>query len=1494
MHFTNNHMHFTTSMAGAIWAAAAAAAAGATCAAWARQGFPCGAARYAPYGTAISSDVLERLRQLTARVKAGLGDAGPASVLAAEAEELLRDVEALQGALNPGELQEAIHEVDLCIVTTPHAGTPAGVTTNADAAQPLLWHFIATCRLGATCKGSSLALALLETGPAGGWERAAAQLLQAQLQAARLCLISGAHVAFNSGALPPQRLADWLAAMAALLSRLQVAPGDAAVKGVLEQVQLCHLPAVCEALFFSNAYEALHPAMMSGPFPGQLLAQLAPALSLLSVLLALPEDRRPPGITWASVRPLASVFYFAPLADAEQRWFAAATSGERLTLLAGAARLMAQLPIDEQPPGLPGGPAEHSATAISLCMCLGLLCKESLAPGPRLALGLAQRRRLVPALLAAIAQLPGMLQLMAAGLDVPEPTVEPYSCQLRFPPYYSCYCAAVSAISSMAGLLHDWMDEDASWCGGDEEQPAPPTLVQDTREALPWACAATAALRCGPALAAIDRRLEQLPAGRPYVPPEVLSPGQILQELALLAARTIVPLPAKASQAALPPARGCTDPSDAQAAVWELHTAGCRFIHWCVADGWCNLNASHAGNQLVHVLSETLRAQSELHRMEQVRARQTSNAGSGSGSGSSVTARTCRALEAMCAAHWPALQALSACCNLERHAGLQGCSKLAVSLVICMGKGPPNLAADADLQRMFGCMLSCVLQVPSCSWGYHSLMFLTAEYAPRLAALLVTSGHLEEMTEAVEGLDPSLVPAMPLAFAPGVWNIVADALWEEAVELLKGPSLDPATWEALRAAAATLQAMLRQPLDDKGPRSQQLQIMKDLSELLQQVWQLPEQQEAARLETAQAAAARSCAYLRCANLGGGGGPAAGQGSGSSKCSACRVAWYCGEGCSHADWRGPTGHRKTCKALGAAKGVDKRTLLLGAAGAGMLALGFGLSQSMLMSMQGSKDEAELAYRASQLGIPGVGAPMRPIINRQTLQAEALVVQAPDGRQFTATVDPQRPSRLLLQDTASRAVYALQTKVDRVNINNAAAMRVLFGDERWVGQLQQLRRTTLLSITGLAWGPGALLDSLRGEAALWQQEAELYSRKASEALSSQLGEAAPSSSNSSISSLRLDPGLAAALLAAPLAALRQQPGPAAGGKLPVPEVQLPRLDEQRYQQDFESLLAQELPYFQQAAACGHCGSTAGAAALTDAAWFDFQSYIQYKALGRQLGAALRPAPTNGGGSSSTTLSGWERMHASSPEMQLRAAEQAWLASGQRQPLFGPGSIGAGGGGTQEQLLAAAAAAYQATGQTLPSRDGSGGGGAPQLTAADALRLAVGAAVLEYIMADLEQISRGGGSSDNATSSSSSSTDGSSGSAGSGSAAERAQQAQRDLAALRNTGPELDGIRQGAQALLRYFVDRGYAASAPVAFFGASKNEERDFVAATLQAWLRRCGVASTSLKRYASYSEPELVANQWTLRRVAPLPEGYEWQKYQEWAPDFCPLADEACY
>lgn len=101
-------------------------------------------------------------------------------------------------------------------------------------------------------------------------------------------------------------------------------------------------------------------------------------------------------------------------------------------------------------------------------------------------------------------------------------------------------------------------------------------------------------------------------------------------------------------------------------------------------------------------------------------------------------------------------------------------------------------------------------------------------------------------------------------------------------------------------------------------------------------------------------------------------------------------------------------------------------------------------------------------------------------------------------------------------------------------------------------------------------------------------------------------------------------------------------------------------------------------------------------------------------------------------------------------------------------------------------------------------------------------------------------------------------------------------------------------GEPAFLKYWIQ----APATLRSSAALDQEEgfsQDYVAATLQAYFRRCGVAATGLKRYPSYSQPELVAEQWTLRRTAPLPEGYDWQRYREWAPDSCPGNDEeACY
>ena len=101
---------------------------------------------------------------------------------------------------------------------------------------------------------------------------------------------------------------------------------------------------------------------------------------------------------------------------------------------------------------------------------------------------------------------------------------------------------------------------------------------------------------------------------------------------------------------------------------------------------------------------------------------------------------------------------------------------------------------------------------------------------------------------------------------------------------------------------------------------QLLQPAADLGAALLAYYELPDQRAAERLELARIAATRSCAYLRCSNLAAGGGPAAGEGDGSKKCSACRAVWYCGECCSHSDWR--AGHRRVCKALAAERQAAK--------------------------------------------------------------------------------------------------------------------------------------------------------------------------------------------------------------------------------------------------------------------------------------------------------------------------------------------------------------------------------------------------------------------------------------------------------------------------------------------------------------------------------------------------------------------------------------------
>ena len=150
-----------------------------------------------------------------------------------------------------------------------------------------------------------------------------------------------------------------------------------------------------------------------------------------------------------------------------------------------------------------------------------------------------------------------------------------------------------------------------------------------------------------------------------------------------------------------------------------------------------------------------------------------------------------------------------------------------------------------------------------------------------------------------------------LESAPPSGSPAAEGL---AVEILnKSASLLSMVAEAGQSAAAGRRQLIQQLA---------LPTAEGLAAALQQYFaQLPHAEAVQWLETAQAAAARSCAFLRCSNLGLEGGPAAGEGGGSLKCGACRSVWYCGTACSHADWR--AGRKRVCKTMAAVRQQGRR-------------------------------------------------------------------------------------------------------------------------------------------------------------------------------------------------------------------------------------------------------------------------------------------------------------------------------------------------------------------------------------------------------------------------------------------------------------------------------------------------------------------------------------------------------------------------------------------
>jgi hypothetical protein len=99
--------------------------------------------------------------------------------------------------------------------------------------------------------------------------------------------------------------------------------------------------------------------------------------------------------------------------------------------------------------------------------------------------------------------------------------------------------------------------------------------------------------------------------------------------------------------------------------------------------------------------------------------------------------------------------------------------------------------------------------------------------------------------------------------------------------------------ELLQARVAELETR-RQLADGLADEAQvvtdALRLAEDAAALLQAAWALPGARPKAAEQLSMVAAARSCAYLRCATVELEGGPSAGQGRRCKRCSKCRVFW----------------------------------------------------------------------------------------------------------------------------------------------------------------------------------------------------------------------------------------------------------------------------------------------------------------------------------------------------------------------------------------------------------------------------------------------------------------------------------------------------------------------------------------------------------------------------------------------------------------------------
>lgn len=132
-------------------------------------------------------------------------------------------------------------------------------------------------------------------------------------------------------------------------------------------------------------------------------------------------------------------------------------------------------------------------------------------------------------------------------------------------------------------------------------------------------------------------------------------------------------------------------------------------------------------------------------------------------------------------------------------------------------------------------------------------------------------------------------------------------------------------------------------------------------------------------------------------------------------------------------------------------LDRRQTIIGG---GLLAVGVVAGLLSGGRMPSAEYERELSYVASQVGVRGMPSPVSAVVDKISGQIVGVTVIGKSGQEYLATVDPKKPSVLVLRAVGNTqatvrpgAVYRLPTRYDQINVANRRQIETIFRVPNW---------------------------------------------------------------------------------------------------------------------------------------------------------------------------------------------------------------------------------------------------------------------------------------------------------------------------------------------------------------------------------------------------------------------------------------------------------------